>query len=341
MNDARALAQHESIADLQRLARQHASTLARRMAQDATEHWKDVPLAVVGAWSICGHPLYAYPEIAGYWLQWASARTDIDDCALVGILRWLQSVQNRNGLWPTRIGLAQPVQSDYQKHQFLFDHAILRRGVASVLQARGIAFAQELLQSLDGGFGAWQLQGRFQACIPETTPGEQRWSQHSGPFLLKARAATQALTPWCDALARDCPASAAISHPHPQTHPQLYAVEGLIGLGDMVRAKIAWGKLKSQVDDQGLLSESVEGRGPLRSDILAQALRVAIILEGFTAVCAAQKLRRMCLQLVSRIEGERMPFVPGGTPIAWAAIFANQALNAFAQGGWFEHEVII
>jgi hypothetical protein len=331
----------ESTEFLQAQARHQAHILAARLAADANETWDRVPMSAVGAWDFSGKPLYAYPEIAGYWLQWAAPRNELDDRAILNLLEWLRSAQCASGRWPTRVGLTQAVPASYLQRVFFFDHAMLRRGIAAAQQWRELPLAQELLDALDADISSWQVQGSFQACIPGPEPESSRWSQLNGAFLLKARAALHPLNQWREALARAFPFDAALRCPHPQAHPQLYAIEGLIALGDLPTARTAWSELRRQFGGDGKLIESTGGKGPLRSDVLAQVLRIALVLDGHAEVCASPGLTQVCAQLISRIEGERMPFAPGSAPAAWSAIFAAQALHAFGQGGWRLHEEII
>jgi hypothetical protein len=157
----------------------------------------------------------------------------------------------------------------------------------------------------------------------------QRWSGRVGPFLLKvcarARHAEGALASACrQALPMLC--AAALARPHAQAHPQLYAIEGLIELGERAAAAQALRALIAAHGGIGEVRESV-GAGPRRSDVLAQLLRAALLLG--IADRADPAWSALAGELAARVDaGGRLPFAAVGDDCpTWAALFAEQALR--------------
>lgn len=86
------------------------------------------PRGVIGAHAADGYALYAYPETAGYWLQWASRRAAVDAEHGAAVLDWLDRVQRPQGDWPTRIG-ATVDDPTYAAADDLYDHTMVWQGL--------------------------------------------------------------------------------------------------------------------------------------------------------------------------------------------------------------------
>lgn len=286
------------------------------------------PRGVIGAHATDGRALYAYPEIAGYWLQWASRRTAVAAVHGTAVLDWLAQAQLPHGGWPTRIG-AITDDPTYAAADYLYDHAMLWQGLQAWGQWRGDPRARAL------GRAAWAALDRYldggqlrvgRGALPP------RWSGQGGPFLLKALAylrhgegrvarAAQAAIPDL--------AEQALACPHREAHPQLYAIEGLLLLGEFDMARRA---LQALLDAHGGppgLRESVTG-GARRSDVLAQALRAALLLDAGAASMSVWQ--RVALELAERVDGRgRIPFAPRADACpTWAALFVEQALALYS-----------
>ncbi|GMU42590.1 MAG: hypothetical protein AMXMBFR25_05760 [Lysobacterales bacterium] len=311
------------------------------------------PRGAVGAHARDGRALYAYPEIAGYWLQWASARADVDRGHGEAVIAWLAGARRDDGAWPARVGCAVDFHADAV---YLYDHTMLWQGLRCWARARRSAAADALAGA------AWQVLARFHVdgrWRPAFGAAPARWSGQGGPFLLKAlvrlRNGGGALA---DAARAAIPALAAeaLATPHRQAHPQLYAIEGLLLLGDGAAARAAFDALlcahggADRLHEQDRRDTPAHARGPQRHDVLAQALRIAHWLAGPVdtgpssddgAVVGAagrrenplpQACRQVADELAAAIGGDgRIAFAPGADHCpTWTALFAEQALALHA-----------
>ena len=200
-------------------------------------HW---PRGVVGAFDQRQQVLYGYPEIAGYWLRWASNRADVGDRSGNSVLTWLIRQYAQNQGWPTRVAAHRgDVSADYADASYLFDHVMLWDGLQRWGRARHSADAIGLAQLAWERAQSFVVDGRVLAASGALG---QRWSSQGGPFLLKVCARVQradgVLADAC-ALARPDWIRAALDQPHREAHPQLYAIEGLHELGLVVEAQQA------------------------------------------------------------------------------------------------------
>ncbi len=284
----------------------------------------DLPRGAVGATAASGEARYGYPEIAGYWLSWAARRADVDAEAGTRVVHWLEQLHATHGGWPARIGDG-VLEPEYRQTRYLFDHVMLWHGLRCWGQVRGSAQAATLAERVWEHAGQFVRAGRLLAA--RGAPG-QRWSRRSGPFLLKvcarARAGEGPLAVACrDAL----PAlvDAALTQAHAQAHPQLYAIEGLIGLGERAAALHALHGLITAHGGIARVREAIGG-GPRRSDVLAQLLRAALLLD--LARRDSPAWQALAEELACRVDAHgRIPFARAGDDCpSWAALFAEQAL---------------
>ena len=190
---------------------------------------------------------------------------------------------------------------------------------------------------------------------PGKGPLAARWSTRRGAFLAKAAAGVltgaRTLPGVPEHLAHAAEATLAsslaslASAPHREAHPLLYAFEGVLALPMHRRFRDAlpslaaqFDELLAQVDADGFLPETIGGTadGPLRIDVVAQALRVGYLLAAHRPHGSPD--RRALQQLAQTLT--RQLRTTGGVPFArnrdrtrcnaWVAMFADQAL-AFAK----------
>ena len=288
-------------------------------------HW---PRGVVGAFDQRQQVLYGYPEIAGYWLRWASNRADVGDRSGNSVLTWLIRQYAQNQGWPTRVAAHRgDVSADYADASYLFDHVMLWDGLQRWGRARHSADAIGLAQLAWERAQSFVVDGRVLAASGALG---QRWSSQGGPFLLKVCARVQradgVLADAC-ALARPDWIRAALDQPHHEAHPQLYAIEGLHELGLVVEAQQAFGELLRAHGGVARVREQIGG-GPRRSDVLAQLLRLACVLG--LADRADPEWSALAGELAARVDARgRLPFAESasGTRPSWAALFCEQALG--------------
>lgn len=310
-----------------------ADPLARLRGDLLTTSPGPWPRGAVGAHGVDGSARYAYPEIAGYWLQWASARVDVDAAQGAAMLAWLESAHRADGAWPARVG---EFAAMHAHAIFLYDHAILWHGLRCWARRRGDRTASRLADAAWQALASFHGDGGWRAALGRAPA---RWSGAGGPFLLKALArllhgegalatAAQAAIP---ALVE-----AALAAPHAPAHPQLYAIEGLLLLGEAACARSAFAALIGAHGGPRTLREE-PGRGPRRADVLAQALRLGHWLDAATpsrrSPCmSASDLADLADELASAIDGRgRIAFAPGADHCpTWTQLFAEQALALHA-----------
>lgn len=291
-------------------------------AQPTAEAW---PRGVVGASSAGGTACYGYPEIAGYWLHWACRRDDVGDSTGDAVVDWLQQTHKHYRGWPTRIGEEARV---YAEGTYLFDHVMLWFGLRQWGAVRRSATASALADC------AWEQAQQFVhagGLVAARGAKNTRWSGQIGPFLLKACARAQRGDGGLGVASRQALPTllaAALARPHAQAHPQLYAIEGLIELGERGAAAQALRALIATHGGIGEVRESV-GAGARRSDVLAQLLRAALVLDLVDRADPAWKA--LAGELAARVDARgRVPFAaPGDDCPTWAALFAEQALSVW------------
>ncbi len=321
--------------------------------------------AIAGTLTADGRAAYVYPEIAGYYLQWLAwrARRDGDTQALAaraaGVQRWLRT-------WlaatppPTRVHLDGTTGDWRNRAVFLFDVAMVLRGLGSVVAAdlvradpevlAGIVRELERLRSADGHFDACAMHA----------PGDEfaaRWSTRRGAFLAKAAAgvltaarvlpgipqhivdaADGTFTASIAALAQDA---------HREVHPLLYACEGVLGLPGHRRFHASLPVVSAHLDvvlaaagSDGSLPETLHVDNDVRRvDIIAQALRVGALLARHRPQrppdrVALERLHRALLREVQPSGAVAFARDAAGTACnVWAAMFADQALAFTAASG--------
>lgn len=315
---------------------------------------------VAGALDAQGRARYVYPEITGYYLHWlAEARDSIGlDAARVAAARatdWARRQLAESGTPRTRTYLVDAPHDWRNDASFFFDLAMLLRGLCAASEARLIAPPLAMLQQLvaelarfvspDGEIHAVRVLRRG-AELPS------RWSTLGGAFEVKASSRVvlaarylelpSPLRDACEALAEryiDSPARIALD----MLHPTLYFAEGMLVARPHSAPKVAQ-LLQRCLDLQhpdGSLPEAEYGSTLARSDIIAQALRIGLLLRagGVAGAPHDAALRRLADALIARVdEAGHISFVPdqsaAAQPNVWCGMFAEQALRWYAH--WCE-----
>jgi len=241
---------------------------------------------------------------------------------------------------------------------FFFDLAMLLRGIDAADEA-GIArpsrvlratLHEQLTQFVNGDALRAAIQLRGAQSLPP------RWSTLGGPFLVKASSRVAYG-------ARHCPLPAALAHACANDtaqwsplageidlgmlHPTLYFAEGLLlsrpdradAIAQLLQRCLtlthADGSLPESAYQNRADQNQADGSARVRNDILAQALRVGILLRDAQAERAPTQtaLDRLAAALMQRIDGgEFLAFNTdtAGQANVWATMFAEQALRWYA-----------
>ncbi|MEO7251464.1 MAG: hypothetical protein ABIW30_02510, partial [Arenimonas sp.] len=184
----------------------------------------------------------------------------------------------------------------------------------------------------------------------------QRWSTTAGPFLLKAAArilSAQDVLEVPAQLAAACRRQAEGFRPESlragdqPLHPQLYFLEGTLALHPerSQASRVLLEQILALGGSDGSLPESLVTTEIRRADIVAQALRLALVLPTNAAPdaphLAAQA--RLARNLVERVSpGGAIAFRPGQMEAkanVWCAMFAEQALAWYSDRD--EHAFVI
>lgn len=311
-----------------------------------------------------GQPEFIYLEITGYYLTamaWlASGAACSAANAVVAVdrggraLDWMRRATADRAVPPTRLYLSEPRDDWRNAAIFSFDLAMAARGAARFGAAAGTrARSEELLRDLGArlveicGDGvplrSHALRDERSATVPD------RWSTRPGPHHLKAAAALlrlpagiidgalvqachQTIARWADSLAE--------SWPGPELHPLLYGLEGLMMLNqppseetlDLVE-RVFESVLRLQGADGSLPAEATPTSALVRSDVLAQAVRIGTLLsisrrpphDGGLDGLAEALLRHV------RPDGGVLFSLDQDVANAWSAMFAHQALVLYAR----------
>jgi hypothetical protein len=311
---------------------------------------------VAGSLAADGRPRYVYPEITGYFLHWLAESSLADgggdgSAAAAAANDWTARQLAGGAVPRTRSYLDAEEPADWRNDAaFFFDLAMLLRGLSAAAQARLIATPRTLLACLIEQLGRFvDAAGSMRAMLPlrADAPLPQRWSTRAGPFEVKA-AARVLLTRRLVALPANLEAACTrlIEEFAPQAremsigmlHPTLYFAEGM--LVARPRDAVAVGLLLQRIlrlrQRDGSLPEAETGSTVPRSDIVAQALRVGLLLraQGVESAPADDTLAALAVSLLSRVGADgSVCFRSDATaPEAnvWCALFAEQALRWFS-----------
>ena len=310
---------------------------------------------VAGTIGADGKPLYVYAEITGYYLSWLADIAGGDDDAQVRVcaqraLDWTTRHFSTPGQMPsTRIHLAASEPDWRNDAAFFFDLAMLLRGIDAGAEASIIESADPLRRALHEHLLQFVHDGALLPAIQlrGTQPLPQRWSTLGGPFLVKASSRVawserHAALP--EALAFACTSESerwamrAAEIDLGMLHPTLYFAEGLLlSRPDRVDAvaQLLRRCLATKRADGALPETAGEADGKVRNDILAQALRVGLLLREFGAsqAPAEAELDSLATTLMSRVAArDSLPFDADTAAQAnvWGTMFAEQALRWYA-----------
>ncbi len=296
-----------------------------------------------------------YPEIGGYYLQFLTAIEAGDAAARV--IAWLDECGPDGD--PLTLYHRDMSQSDWRNRcLFAFDLGMILRGFASAASRwPGIvpdAVMARYLASMNTVIAAGHL--RSHRLRPGASEQEVpvKWSTRIDVHHVKIAAAlasvgsqfaqviSATLAEQAEALARE--GSARLR----ELHPFLYLIEGWLTLWGqsgspayLDHANAAFGIVLNEIGPAHRVLPPIAGRDelPVRSDVLAQALRAGILLEHadrFDAARASQwSSARSLLEtaLLSRVtpEGGIEFDVIGRHRNVWASLFAWQALDFLRQ----------
>ena len=306
--------------------------------------WLESPSVVreggrVMAWHNPGHPGYAYPEAAGFWLSWAVWRSVTglvppSSDRLHAVARWLLRELADNGA----VGRGDCL--------YLFDTCVV---VDALVHG-----AHRGLLRLDGGDAlalALPTLARFvDADKPVFSPRavSSRWSTSWTPHLIRAaalltRASRFARNEQGLALARRLRGNAldrGTADGRVLTHAHAYAIEGELLLGalgsdtDDRSAMEGADTLAAIQSPDGGLPAWRDGSGPFRTDATAQAARIWACLGASRYA----KPLKAALHFLGRAQAPRGGLVyecggaggcesDGADVNTWASIFADQAAH--------------
>lgn len=307
-----------------------------------------------------------YPEICGYYLQFAAQAASITGCsddspfrsAASRVATWLD-VAGGESAAPLTLYHRDMAQSDWRNQcLFAFDLAIILRGLG-MAEARwpGLVpsgaidrYAASVMRIVTNGrLASHRLRaGAMAAEVPA------KWSTLSGVHHVKAAAALAGLSrPEMESVisATLCDEAAQFEREGQgrmrELHPFLYFIEGWLTRWGQTRdaealriAGRAFAMLLDQVDPRSGEAPPVANaiNLPTRSDVLAQALRAGLVLEAAGGlqgeVRERWRERRPVLQaaLLRYIapEGAVMFDHVGNHRNSWASMFGVQALHFLA-----------
>jgi hypothetical protein len=304
-----------------------------------------------------------YPEICGYYLQFAAQAAPapgtgsdaVFRSAAQAVAKWLDTVGGP-AAEPLTMYHRDMADSDWRNMcLFSFDLAIILRGFAAA-EARwpGIVPAGAMDRYMtsikrivaDGRLDSFLLRpGAASADLPV------KWSTTQGVLHVKAVAALAGLgRPDTDAIVAATVQDEAARFARDGVarmqglHPFLYFIEGWLTLWGqtqdmraLANARTAFGMLLQQVDTMTGEAPPIANRRdmPTRSDVLAQALRAGVVLEaagqltgeiGEMWQCRRPALHAAVLSRLAPEGGVIFDWV-GQHRNAWASMFAYQALR--------------
>ncbi|MET9375445.1 hypothetical protein ABZX98_15000 [Streptomyces sp. NPDC002992] len=325
--------------------------------------------AVAGWLDREGRPEFVYLEITGYYLTtmaWlASGAASSPDRAADAhehgrqALGWITRTLSEQGVPPTRLYLSAG-RSDWRNAGvFTFDLAMAARGVACFGEVdRHGAWekpAADLCATIEGMCSGAAVLRSHDTVVGAPLP--DRWSTQPGPHHLKAAAALLRMpdgvlrTPLAQVCHRTCErweATLEEAWPCRELHPLLYGIEGLLvgalQTEDEARTEDAaleviarvYARLMELQSADGTLAETTEG-GIVRSDVLAQALRIGLLLRSRGHLRGdhwAGRLEGLTRALLGFVRPDGGVLFSGDQDIAnvWCAMFAHQALLLHSRG---------
>ena len=311
---------------------------------------------VAGSLDAQGRARYVYPEITGYYLHWLAEARDAAglDAARVAAARandWVRRQFEHGALPPTRAYLVDAPHDWRNDACFFFDFAMLLRGLCAASEARLIAppyaTLQRIVEELDRFVSP---DGEIHAArvLHAGAQLPTRWSTLGGAFEVKASSRVTLAARYLELPPRLQQACEALANRYLDSahkialdmlHPTLYFAEGMLVARPQCSAQIA-ALLQRCLELQradGSLPEAERGSSLPRSDIVAQALRVGLLLQAaqVDATPEAHALHELARALIGRVDAAgRIAFVPDASaaalPNVWCGMFAEQALRWYA-----------
>lgn len=307
-----------------------------------------------------GQPAFVYLEITGYyltamaWLLAGGARSD--EATLRANQRgrqavaWVHSAVSCGRLPPTRIHLRAGTDDDWRNRaDFSFDLAMAIRGlvvfadVAGDEDGRAAAARDFLAARLAEIRSDYPLLPSHR--LRNGTPLPERWSTQRGPHHLKAAAVllsarlNDGLLPVSKATFSHWADQLRIGWPVAELHALLYGLEGLALAEEreLDRVEDGFRRIMQMQRPDGSLPADLGRSTSVRSDVLAQALRVGALLRASRRLreeAWAERLERLAERLLGyvRPDGSVGFAAHQGTSNAWCAMFAYQALVLHRSG---------
>jgi hypothetical protein len=298
-----------------------------------------------------GSVSYVYGEITGYYLHWLASLSSADagiSARASAATSWLEQYLAADSMPPTRIYLDKAVDDWRNNSLFAFDLAMIAGGLARAAAHGLIQLPATLTERLLGWLQHFVEGDKLKVCIvrDKTTELPARWSTRGGSFTAKTASRILLLarqTPINNTLLNACTKTLATVAVNAEQngldmlHPTLYAIEGSLLAPDVDYEKLArwFDQVISLQAPDGSLPESLQTPDIRRTDIIAQALRVAIFLQHLTGQPARYQEAnfKFAVALAARVrKNGSVGFTAGnvGEDNVWATMFAEQALRLYA-----------
>ena len=298
-----------------------------------------------------GNVSYVYGEITGYYLHWLASLAPADPgfaARASAATRWLEQYLAGDAMPLTRIYLDKPVDDWRNNSLFAFDLAMIAGGLARAAAHGLIQLPVTLTARLVGWLQHFVDGEELKACIvrDKAIVLPVRWSTRGGSFTAKTASRILLLarqTPIDSVLLNTCTktlatvATSAQRNGLDMLHPTLYAIEGCLLAADADYEKLArwFDQIVSLQAPDGSLPESLQTPDVRRTDIIAQALRVAVLLQGLTEQPARyqEATCKFAVALCTRVrKNGSVGFTAGniGEDNIWCSMFAEQALRLYA-----------
>lgn len=306
--------------------------------------------AVAGTVQADGQAHYVYGEITGYYLHWLASLPDSDEVQQPAALAiaWLGNYLQGSELPLTRIYLRDAMDDWRNEALFAFDMAMIAGGLARTGSRQLLALPDTLLADLQRWLLRFLSAEGLRVCLPRISliGLPQRWSTQGGPFTAKTTsrilllgnevALDEKLLEACRVHLRHI-ALRAEQNELDMMHPTLYALEGclLSPEADPERLAMWFDQIVALQHVDGSLPESLQTPQVRRTDIIAQALRIAILLANLLQQpgCYRTAINGFAAALVQRVRDDgSVGFSNDGKTEAnvWGAMFAEQALRLYA-----------
>ena len=299
-----------------------------------------------------GRPEFVYLEITGYYLTsmaWliaggARSRESGELARLRGqrAVEWMARSVGGGQLPPTRLYLADAPPEDWRNDAiFSFDLAMAIRGLDAFNDVVGLAAARAAVEDLADRLR--EIAGDARVLRSHLETGGQRpptrWSTRPGPHHLKAAAALLEV-PSDASLAAIAQATwqrwsrafraGLLVH---ELHPFAYGLEGIAMAVDvpLEAAERPFRRMMECQRADGSLPAEASGSPLVRADVLAQALRLGVLLRRAGRLAGddwRDRLERLAARLLDHIRPDGSVAFSSGQAIAngWCAMFAQQAL---------------